>query len=216
MTARAVAIRHSFIWRGSNLPEALLKSTFHVRQCGRRSTTPASMAVQFSSTWTKLHDFGWQEKLHILKDEWAIEGWYVASAKVVKFDSSYKVTVEYEKRSPGNDRLDHFTEEIWRSPRSTWKPCSVTVHISPGPSLEIGWWYKEPAHEVAQLDRCLRNDLHIDEASSVSAMASGVVEMAAAPAAPPEDVVLSDTEESSSSLEGIASWLKTEEAARPP
>ena len=174
------------------------------------------MAVQFSSTWTKLHDFGWQEKLHILKDEWAVEGWYVASARVVKSGSAYKVTVGYEKRLPGTDRLDHFTEEIWKSPQSTWKPCSVTVHVSPGPSLEIGWWYKEPDHEVAQLDRCLRQELHIDETSSVSAMASGVVEMAAAPAAPPEEVVLSDTEESSSSLEDMPRRMNMEEVARPP
>ena len=174
------------------------------------------MAVQFSSTWTKLHDFGWQEKLHILKDEWAIEGWYVASAKVVKSGSSYKVTVEYERRWPETDRFDHFTEKIWKSPQSTWKPCSVTVHVSPVSSLEIGWWYKEPAHEVAQLDRCLRQDLHIDEASSVSAMASGVVEKGAAPAAPPEEVVLSDTEESSSSLEDMPRRFKMRKVARPP
>ena len=174
------------------------------------------MAVQFGSTWTKLHDFGWQEKVHILKDEWAIEGWYVASAKVVKSGSSYNVTVEYERRWSGTDCLDHFTEKIWKSPQSTWKPCSVTIRVSPVYSLEIGWWYKEPAHEVAQLDRCLRQDLHIDDASSVSAMASGVVDMAAAPAALPEDVVLSDSEESSSSLEDIINFLKTEEVARPP
>ena len=134
----------------------------------------------------------------------------------MKLYSSYKVTVEYQKPYTEIDNPYRFTEVIWKVPRSAWKPCSVTVHISPGPILEIGWWYKEPNHEVAQLDRCLRDDLQIEEVSSVSAMASGVVEMAAVPAAPPEDVVLSDSEETTSSLEDIARWLKNEEAARPP
>ena len=174
------------------------------------------MAVQFSSTWTKLHDFSWQEKLHILKDEWAIEGWSFFSAQVVKLYSSYKVTVEYQKPYTEIDNPYRFTEVIWKVPRSTWKPCSVTVHLSPRPILEVGWWYQEPNREVAQLDRCLRVDLQIEEVSSVSAMATGVVETAAVPAARPEDVHISDSEDTTSSLEDIVMFLKNEEAARPP
>ena len=165
----------------------MLKRILQVRLYARRTTAPASMAVTFSSNWTMCHDFWWQEKLQIVKDEWASEGWYVASVDVLKSGSSYQVTLQYEKKCPETGRLDYFTEVLWKSPFSIWKPSSVTLLLYPEATLRIGWWYNEPSRTATLSDRGMRKDLHLDEASASYAMAAAEMENAATPAAPSQE-----------------------------
>ena len=155
--------------------------------------------------------------MQIMKDEWATQGWRVASVKVLKTGSSYQLTVEYEKTWPDTGQLDHFTEVCWKSPFSTWKPNSVTVLSSPGDTLIVGWWYKEPSKDLGQLDRSMRQDCHVDEASASSAMVTGDSISAAAAAPEPEQVILSDSEEaSSSSLEKKPKRMRMTETPSAP
>ena len=154
--ACVVVIARSYTWRGSFLREALLKRMLLFGFCPRRCTPLASMARVFKSTWRKVHDFCWEETLQIMKEDWATQGWLVASVKILKSDSSYQVTVEYENTWPETGKKDHFTEVVWNAPFSTWKPVYVTVLSSPGDSLIIGWWYKEPSKAVGELDRSMR------------------------------------------------------------
>ena len=215
--ACVVVIARSYTWRGSFLREALLKRMLLFGFCRRRRTPPASMAPVFDSTWSKVHDFCWEETLQIMKEDWATQGWHVASVKVLKSGSSYQVTVEYEKTWQETGRLDHFTEVCWKSPFSTWRPNSVTVLSSPGDTLIIGWWFKEPSKEVGQLDRSMRQNCHIDEASASTAMVTGGSISAAAAEAAPDEVILSDSEEnSSSSLESKPKRMRTTEKAGAP
>ena len=212
-----VVIARSYTWRGSFLRESLLKRMLLLGLCRRRCTPPASMAPVLKSTWRKVHDFCWEETLQLMREEWATQGWVVASVKVLKSGSSYQVTVEYENTWPETGKLDHFTEVCWKSPFSTWKPNSVTVLSSPGDTLIIGWWYKEPSKVVGQLDRSMRQNCHIDEASASTAMVTGDSISAAAAAAAPEEVILSDSEEnSSSSLETKPKRMRMTEKSGAP
>ena len=175
------------------------------------------MAPVLKSTWRKVHDFCWEETLQIMKEEWATQGWLVASVKVLKSGSSYQVTVEYEITWPETGKVDHFTEVCWKSPVSTWKPTYVTVLSSPGDTLIVGWWYKEPSKAVGQLDQSMRQNCHIDEASASAAMVTGDSVSAAAAAAVPEETILPDSEETrSSSLERVAKRMRKTERSRAP
>ena len=210
--AWVVVIARSYTWRGSFLREALLKRMLLFGFCPRRCTPPASMSRVFKSTWRKVHDFCWEETLQIMKEDWATQGWLVASVKILKSGSSYQVTVEYENTWPETAKKDHFTEVFWNAPFSTWKPVYVTVLSSPGDTLIIGWWYKEPSKAVGELDRSMRQNCHIDEASASTAMVTGDSISAAAAAAAAEEVIVSDSEEnSSSSLEAKPKRMRTTE-----
>ena len=211
--ACVVVIARSYTWRGSFLREALLKRMLLFGFCRRRCTPPASMAPVLKSTWRKVHDFCWEETLQIMKEDWATQGWLVASVKVLKSGSSYQVTVEYEITWPETGKEDRFTEVCWKSPVSTWKPTYVTVLSSPGDTLIVGWWYKEPSKAVGQLDQSMRQNCHIDEASASAAMVTGdSISAAAAAAAVPEETILSDSEEnSSSSLERVPKRMRKTE-----
>ena len=215
--ACVVVIARSYTWRGSFLREALLKRMLLFRFCARRCIPPPSMAPVFKSTWRKVHDFCWEETLQIMKEDWATQGWLVASVKVLKSGSSYQVTVEYENTWPETGKLDHFTEVCWKSPFGTWRPNSVTVLSSPGDTLIIGWWYKEPSKAVGQLDQSMQQNCHVDEASASTAMVTGESTSAAAAAAAPEEVILSDSEEnSSSSLEAKPKRMRMTEKSGAP
>ena len=146
-----------------------------------------------------VHDFCWEETLVIMKEQWRTLGWLVTSVKVVKTGPSYKVTVEYENTWRETGQKDHFTEVCWKSPFGTWKPISVTVLSYPGDTLIIGWWYKEPSKAVGELDRSMKRNLNVDEASAPSAMITGHSISAAAAAAENEEAILSDSAETSSS-----------------
>ena len=152
-----------------------------------------------------------------MKEDWATQGWLVASVKVLKSGSSYQVTVEYENTWPETGKLDHFTEVCWKSPFGTWRPVSVTVLSSPGDTLIIGWWYKQPSQAVGQLDRSMRQNCHIDEASASAAMATEDPPTATAAEAAADEVILSDSEKSSSSsLESKPKRMRRTEKSGAP
>ena len=55
------------------------------------------MAAPSSPKWKQRDGNLWQERVQVMQPEWRDDGWVIASVQVLKMQSSYKITVEYER-----------------------------------------------------------------------------------------------------------------------